>query len=607
MKKILALTLAALLLFSCVACLTACGDETKNNPTSSSQCQAHIDENSNDYCDICNAYLIVVLDFYVFNDLHGKFCDTNSQPGVDEIGTFFENRANQDDHIILLSTGDMWQGTAESVLTEGKLLVEWMNILGFEAMTMGNHEYDWGEEAIRKNAEYAEFPFLAINIYDKTTGQLVEYCQSSVMIQRGDVQIGIIGAIGDCYSSISSDMVQNVTFKVGSELTALVKAESEKLRAQGADVIVYALHDGKGESNYYDTSLSNGYVDLVFEGHTHQKYTNIDKYGVYHIQAGGENDGLSHVEIGVNSVTGKKKVTDIKVIKNTEYKNLADHAQTEALEDRYRDIIDRAYAEVGKVSTQMSDSEIEDLVAQLYLEAGQARWKDQYQIVLGGGMLKTRAPYDLSAGNKTYADLFSILPFNNRLALCSISGYNLKNRFINTSNSDYHIALSDYGKSISIENNATYYVIVDTYTALYAPNRLTVVDYYDETTYARDLLADAIREGRLNANNGSYTLTPIKDALSIGQSLSVGQSTTQRHYIRGTVKSIDNTNYGNLYLVDESGNQLYIYGLYDTDGNRFGAMANKPKVGDSIVVTGAIFRYSASVIELKNATLIEMA
>ncbi|MBQ4510565.1 MAG: hypothetical protein II984_07560, partial [Clostridia bacterium] len=222
----------------------------------------HIDSDKNDYCDKCNSYLIVVIDLYSINDLHGKFCDSSIQPGVDELGTFFENKKNEDDHIVLLSAGDMWQGSAESVLTYGKIMVEWMNELGFTSMTLGNHEFDWGEEAIKENLKVADFPFLAINIYDRITGKRAEYCTPSIVVERGDIQIGIIGAIGDCYSSISSDMVTGVTFKVGNELTNLVKEEASRLRESGVDLIVYSLHDGNNNSfAHYDTALSNGYVD----------------------------------------------------------------------------------------------------------------------------------------------------------------------------------------------------------------------------------------------------------------------------------------------------------------------------------------------------------
>ena len=72
----------------------------------------------------------------------------------------------------------------------------------------------------------------------------------------------------------------DIYFKVGNELSNLVKEESQRLRAQGCDYIVYSIHDGAEKrgtgsisnsdlAGYYDISLSNGYVDLVFEGHTH--------------------------------------------------------------------------------------------------------------------------------------------------------------------------------------------------------------------------------------------------------------------------------------------------------------------------------------------------
>ena len=584
----------------------------------------HLDNDNNDYCDICNEYVIVVIDFYVVNDLHGKFCDTDTQPGVDELGTYFKLMGERDDNIVIMSSGDMWQGTAESNLTGGFLLTEWMNEMNFVSMTIGNHEFDWGEDDIRANLEIAEFPFLAINIYDNQTNTLADYCTPSVMIERDGIKIGIIGAIGDCYSSISADMVEGVHFKVGSALTALVKAESEKLRSEGADIIVYSLHDGYGSSKsststinssaisgYYDTVLSDGYVDLVFEAHTHQSYTLIDPNGVYHLQGGGENYGISHVEIVVNAGNGNNRVSDAGIVRSSVYASLDDDPVTEALEQKYIDVIDYAYAPLGVVSKTHSDSEVEDFVAELYLEKGLEKWGNDYNIVLGGGFLRTRSPYDLSAGTKTYADILSLLPFDNRLVLCSISGSNLKRRFINTTNNDYHSAYSEYGNSIinSISNYETYYIIVDTYTSLYAPNGLTVVDYYDNKTFARDLLADAIMSGDLEVKHDGYALTSIPTALSIGGGLGNNVATTEYYYIKGTLKDTPNSTYGNVYIVDKSGNEIYIYGLYDQNGKRYDSMNVKPVKGDTVVVYSTIYKYvngNNVTIELKNAVVLEI-
>ncbi len=508
MKRIISFILALLILILSTCALYGCVDILKPD----CEKDGHTDVNSDDFCDGCGEYVVVEIDFYAINDLHGKFCNTDRQNGVYTLASYLKMQQQTEDNVVILSSGDMWQGTAESNLSRGHIVTEWMNEIGVVSMTLGNHDFDWGEDAIRSNLEIAEFPFLALNIYDVDTGELPEYCTPSIIVECDGVQVGIIGAIGDCYSSISSDMVEGVRFKVGDELTALVKAESEKLRAEGADVIVYSLHDGYGNSKsgvsniyssaisgYYDSVLSKGYVDLVFEAHTHQYYSLVDADGVYHLQGGGENTGISYVELEVNSANGNCRVTDAQYIEHSEYRYIHDDDATMAIQDKYSEIIDAAFEPIGTVSKYYDDSELEDEVAELYLEVGIEKWGEDYGIVLGGGFLRTRKPYNLTSGVKNYADVLSLLPFDNRLVLCSVSGYNLKKKFIESNSSDYHIELSEYGALIEndIDYYATYYIVVDTYTAYYAPNGLTIIDFYDDSTYARDLVAEAIRNGDL--------------------------------------------------------------------------------------------------------------
>ena len=473
---------------------------------------AHTDEDNDGSCDDCGISVIITFDFYALNDLHGKFDDTDSQGGVDELSTYLANAYNTDDNVILLSSGDMWQGSFESNSTKGLIITDWMNELDFVSMTLGNHEYDWGEEHIKANVALAEFPFLAINIYERDTNERVDYVQSSVLVERGGMKIGIIGAIGDCYSSISGDKVEDVYFKTGAALTELVKAESEKLRAEGADYIVYSIHGGFGSNSsasmvqtsslrgYYDASLSkDGYVDLVFEGHTHKSYAFEDEYGVPHLQNGGDNSGISHVEVRLNFANGYDRVSVSEIIKPSRYANLEDHPIVDELLQKYADQVDAGKLVLGQNSRLRNSTEIKNLVADLYYEAGIERWGDKYDIALGGGFISVRSPYDLAAGEVKYSDLNSLLPFDNQLVLCSIKGRDLKNKFYETNNSNYYIAYGDYGASIrnNIDYNATYYIITDTYCSSYAYNNLTVVEYYDAGVYARDLIADYIRAGGL--------------------------------------------------------------------------------------------------------------
>lgn len=498
--RLLAVLLALLLICGCSAPATG-------------NC-AHKDADDNGICDLCVAELLVTVDFYTINDLHGKIVDGDSQPGVDELTTYLKRTRQQDDHMILLSTGDMWQGSSESNLTSGMLTTEWMNELDFAAMALGNHEFDWGEYAIEQNDAIAQFPFLAINIYDRETNQRVSYCDASTIVDLGAIQIGIIGAMGDCYSSISADKTKDVYFKVGNDLTELVKAESESLRKDGADYIVYIIHDGYGQSksssvtsvtnnqlkSYYDASLSDGYVDLVFEGHTHQRYLLKDSHGVYHLQNKGENKGISHVEVDINSVTGTTRVSEADLIASGDYALLEDDPIVENLLQKYEEQISPSKEILGSNTSVRSSGELKQITADLYYKLGMEVWGEEYDLALGGGFISVRSPYSLSIGQVTYGQLQMLLPFDNPIVLCSIKGRDLRDKFFETKNDNYYLAYGAYGAQLKedIDPNATYYLVTDTYTSLYASNRLTEIARYDDTTFARDLLAEYIQSGGLS-------------------------------------------------------------------------------------------------------------
>lgn len=478
------------------------------------ECTRHVDEQNDGRCDVCNVIVVVAVDLYSINDLHGKVEDGENHPGVDELTTYLKREKRLNDHVVLLSAGDMWQGAAASNLTQGLIVTDWMNAMGFSAMTLGNHEYDWGGDPIRTNYSQANFPFLAINVYDRGTDSRVSYCKASTVVERGGIQIGIIGAMGDCYSSIAVDKVSDVYFKTGAELTRLVKAESDRLRSQGVDYIVYVIHDGYEQSSgssvnnvhggqlkyYYDIELSNGYVDLVFEAHTHQRYILKDEYGVYHLQCGGDNKGISHVEISVNTANGKTKTRLTELVSTGAYANMEGDPIVNELLLKYDQEVSVSKNILGTNARQRSGSELCQYAAQMYYEKGLELWGDEYDIVLGGGFFSIRSPYNLPAGDVTYGQLQTLMPFDNNLVLCSIKGRDLQSKFFETDNDRYYIYYGEYGEQVrrNIDPDATYYIVVDSYTSPYAPNRLTEIARWEEKIYARDLLADFVKRGSLS-------------------------------------------------------------------------------------------------------------
>ena len=222
--------------------------------------------------------------------------------------------------------------------------------------------------------------------------------------------------------------------------------------------------------------------------------------------------------------------------------------------------------------------------------------------------MSVRDPGYLHAGEILYSDLVSLLPFDNEIVLCSIKGRELKSKFLQTTNRNYFIYCGEYGESIKnqIVDTATYYVIVDTYSSQYASNKLTEIERYDTTTFARDLVAQYIKEG--NITSGIQELTPSSEILSIGAGLANNKTTEESYLVQGTITSIYNTTSGNMIIGDEQGNELTIYGLYQMDGTRYDGMRTPPKVGDVITVQGPIQKYVSygnTTIELYHALWIE--
>ena len=225
--------------------------------------------------------------------------------------------------------------------------------------------------------------------------------------------------------------------------------------------------------------------------------------------------------------------------------------------------------------------------------------------------MSAREPGYLHAGTVVYGDLQQIFPFDNELVLCSIKGRDLVNKFLQTSNSSYFIYCGEYGNSIknNVDLNATYYLITDTYSSSYAPNRLTEIARYDANVFARDLLAEYIKAGNFDMSSGE--LTSIEDILSIGSALPDNATTSESYRVRGEVVLVYNTTYGNMIIRDEQGNTLTVYGVSDEYGVRYDGMADPPQIGDVVTLQAPIKHYvnaatDEDIVELFQSFLVKV-
>ena len=247
----------------------------------------------------------VTLSIVGTTDLHGAVFPRDGRGGLALLGGYMKNlraaRAADGGAVLLLDAGDTFQGTVESNLSQGALVVDAYNALGYTAAAIGNHEFDFGpidlgiprpapsgdpRGAIKARAAQAKYPFLAANLLDESTGRPVEWpnVQPSVMVEAAGVTVGIVGVM--TIDALRATLVANTRGLRMAPLAPTIAAEAASLRSQGAQVVIVAAHAG-GYCSRFDqpTDLSScdpsseifevaerlptGLVDVIVAGHTH--------------------------------------------------------------------------------------------------------------------------------------------------------------------------------------------------------------------------------------------------------------------------------------------------------------------------------------------------
>ena len=212
------------------------------------------------------------IELYAMNDFHGgAYTDITM---LSKIGAYLIDKNTTNAGTIILASGDMFQGTALSNYYYGLPIVESLNVIGFDAFTLGNHEFDWGIDKIANykdgnplNGE-ADFPILAANIVNKTTHEPLSWTEPYTIIDVNGIRVGIIGVIGDVINSISASRVEDVEFldvyTTVSDYASILRTEED------CDIVVASIHDYNYYVNGQIAALTGDrLVDAVFNGHTH--------------------------------------------------------------------------------------------------------------------------------------------------------------------------------------------------------------------------------------------------------------------------------------------------------------------------------------------------
>jgi 5'-nucleotidase len=247
---------------------------------------------------------LVTLSIVGTSDLHGVAFPRNGLGGLPLLAGYVNNlraaRAADSGAVLLIDSGDTFQGGLESNLSEGALVVDAYNAMGYAAEAVGNHDFDFGSldspkarqlpgdlrGALKARAAQARYPFLAANLMDTATDRPVEWpnVRPSVLVDAAGIKVGIVGVM--TIDALRSTLAANVQGLRIAPLAPTIAAEASKLRAAGAEVIIVAAHAGgrcdrfdqptdfsscDSESEIFQVarSLPRGLVDVIAAGHTH--------------------------------------------------------------------------------------------------------------------------------------------------------------------------------------------------------------------------------------------------------------------------------------------------------------------------------------------------
>jgi 2',3'-cyclic-nucleotide 2'-phosphodiesterase (5'-nucleotidase family) len=273
-------------------------------------------------------------------DLHGRVFAVNGRGGLELFGGFMANlRAARDADggaLLLLDTGDAYQGGIESNLSEGAVVVDAYNALRYTAAAIGNHEFEFGavdtwttphagaadpRGALKARAAQARFPFLAANLIDLATQRPVEWpnVHPSVLVDAGGVSVGIVGVM--TLHALSMTLTANVGGLAVAPLAPTIAAEASRLRARGARVVIVAAHEGGSCGNFGNPAdlsscdewadiftvarqLPRGLVDLIVAGHTHEAVAH-EVAGIPIVQAYSWGRAFSRADLTIDRETGR--------------------------------------------------------------------------------------------------------------------------------------------------------------------------------------------------------------------------------------------------------------------------------------------------------------
>lgn len=436
------------------------------------------------------------LKIYYLNDTHGSFIrdDKNYEAGMAYLSTYLKDKKNNNpNNTLILSGGDMFQGGFESNETKGQIMVDAMNIIGFDAMTLGNHEFDWGEDNMKNIISNLRCDVISCNTFYRD-GSSLDYISPFTIIDKGDLRVGIIGgAKENMGSSITGSISDEFYFP---NAINYVKDYSDTLRLNyNCDIIIASFHEGgyEGVSGYphayeslteISSKTSLKYVDAMFFAHDHLVKSGVCN-NVPYLESGSNGKYIGELTLSLSGISSYH-VDSHNIEVNNAYsltKNLLPDENILALNDKYKDIIGDPDEIIYNFANFYYSDDFTEIVSRSLLwftNYYSAYFDDKHVYFASHNTGGVRS--NINPGPFTKRDLIKVFPFDNDLCIQRCYSYQINNM----KNNSYYRTASE--STIIYDNNGLTNAVTIAYIAeyKYAYNFQTSYTKYQKT--AKDAL-----------------------------------------------------------------------------------------------------------------------
>jgi 2',3'-cyclic-nucleotide 2'-phosphodiesterase (5'-nucleotidase family) len=330
---------------------------------------------------------------------------------------------------LVLDAGDWWQGTPEGSLTKGEAVAEVFNAVGYDAVEIGNHEFDAGADNLKSLIGHLKMPVLAANVYGPD-GKRVPWTKPWIVKEAGGVKFGIFGLLTTHMDRLAFPKnIAGLTFRREvDEARDDVKA----LRRQGADVIIAVTHVGfeeEGKPKFEgDQTIAREVegIDLIVGGHSHTVLNRPYRdpaHGTLIVQTGSYLVRVGRVAFKIDPKTHRV------ISSGDELLELRPDRMGE--DPAVKAIVARRAEEAGKVfETEIATATADMTRAAANQESGLGSWMaDCYRewagadvAIQNGGGIRS----DIPAGPVTLRRIFNVMPFDNGLIKLKMTGAQLR-------------------------------------------------------------------------------------------------------------------------------------------------------------------------------------